>query len=229
MSIQRVFVIFLLVLTGITVTLLIKFNSDFAPSTKMPAKNHPSAVVPSPDTRLSQGAAVPTPVQKKPTIQNTPDFMQYESGSEEEETESEREEINMALAEMGSAEVERRVEAAEQLGAYPTTEAELALIQALTSDSSAEVRSAAAQSLGYVENPSDAALEGLFSALDDQIGDVRESALSALEDFLLGSDEGSERYKRVREGLRLKMESRSVAANTRRSIREILEDLDVPE
>ena len=43
------------------------------------------------------------------------------------------------------------------------------------------------------------------------------------------SEEGSNKYKRVLEGLKAKMASRSVPAGTRKAIQEIFEDLDSPE
>ncbi len=116
-------------------------------------------------------------------------------------------------------------EGAEQLGAYPTKEAEAALLQALTADSEADVRSAAAQSLGYVEKPTEGTLNGLMSALEDTNEDVRLNALSTLEDFLLGSEENSKRYKKILAGLKSKGEGRSVPQDTRDAIREVLQDL----
>ncbi|WP_348759924.1 HEAT repeat domain-containing protein [Candidatus Methylocalor cossyra] len=133
-------------------------------------------------------------------------------------------ELVAARQQLASSDPAQRVEGAEQLGAYPTKEAEDLLVQALASDTSAEVRSAAAQSLGYVEKPSDHTLSALLSALEDQDEDVRNSALSTLEDFLTASDEGSRRYQGILAGLRAKAAARSVPPDVREAINDILQE-----
>lgn len=212
----------LLLLTGITAALLLTSTSD------SPAPVSPDA---QPPKKVDQNAAGPSvsppvpPASGQPPVQSMPNLTPEESEVEAEDDLTEREQVEAALTQLGSTEVEQRIEGAEQLGAYPTKEAEQALTQVLTGDSSAEVRNAAAQSLGYVEKPTDTTIAALFGALEDQSDEVRGSALSTLEDFMLGSEEGSKRYKKVLAGLKLKLDSRSVPEDTRNAIREILEDL----
>jgi hypothetical protein len=189
-------------------------------------------------------AATPAPLAAKPreatpppkTTPPTPAQMQAMAQSaqqppphplieiEEEDERTEKEQVDAALAQLGSADPEQRVEGAEQLGAYPTKEAEQGLVQALSSDAEASVRDAAAQSLGYVEKPSDATITALFSALEDTNEDVRSSALSTLEDYLAMGDEDSRRYRKIMGGLKAKATARSTPDDMREGIRDILAD-----
>ena len=80
--------------------------------------------------------------------------------------------------------------------------------------------------------PSDSTLASLLTALDDQSEDVRFSALSTLEDFMLGQDEDSQTYKRIRSGLSAKADSQSLSEDLKDSIKEVLKDpatANVPE
>lgn len=217
----------LVLLTGVTAVLLITSNSD-APPPAAPAAQAPEKIEQAVSTPAVPQPA-PPPAAVQPPVQGvSPDFAQEDFDSEEDDAQIEKEQVDAALAQLSSPEVAQRVEGAEQLGAYPTKEAEQALTQALIGDSEAEVRNTAAQSLGYVEKPTEATLSALFGALEDQNEDVRGSALSTLEDFMLGSEEGSKRYKKIQSGLQSKVDSRSVPEDTRTAIREILEDQMAP-
>jgi hypothetical protein len=231
MSIQRILVLVLLLLTATTATLLITSNSD------VPAPEEPAPpAMPSPATPQASPAAPakskenpPPPPQagqapvQAPTIEPPPDM-----APEESDEQIEKEQVAAALAQLTSSDPAQRLEGAEQLGAYPSKEAETALQQVLATDSDADVRNAAAQSLGYVEKPTQATLNTLFSALEDQNEDVRLSALSTLEDFMLGADENSKRYKQILAGLQAKVDSRSVPQETRDAIRDIVTDQTAP-
>lgn len=142
----------------------------------------------------------------------------------EDDEQDEKAQVDAALAQLSSNDPAERIEGADQLGAYPTKEAEAALTQAVTSDPEADVRNAAAQSLGYVEKPSEATIIALLGVLEDPDEDVRLSALSTLEDFLASSEEGSKRYKKVLAGLKAKATARSVPEETREAIGEVLQD-----
>jgi HEAT repeat protein len=149
-----------------------------------------------------------------------------------DEAQIEREQIAEALSHLNSQKEEERIEAVEQLGAYPSPDTEATLSQLLTTDSNPEVRNAAALSLGSLDVPSDATLASLLTALDDQSEDVRFSALSTLEDFMLGQDEDSQTYKRIRSGLSAKVDSQSLSEDLKDSIKEVLKDpatANVPE
>lgn len=221
MSIQRILVLVLLLLSATTATLLFMSDSD-SPSSAPPepappmAEKAPPAPKENPVPPAPPAAALPV---ETPIAPQAP-----ESFAEEDDEQIEKEQVSAALAQLSSGDPAQRIEGAEQLGAYPTKEAEAALQGVLAADSDPEVRNAAAQSLGYVEKPTDATLNSLFSALEDQNEDVRMSALSTLEDFLLGTEEGSKRYKKILSGLNAKVDSRSVPQETRDAIHDIVED-----
>lgn len=233
MSIKNIGLISLGILTIATIALLWQGSQE---SGTPSASNPPLATLPTPTPAASPMAgnsSQPADAQPEqsgaavPPVTPVPDGSSPEEMAEDDEA-LEREQINAALAQLSSADTAQRVEGAEQLGAYPTREAEAALLQVLVSDSEADVRSAAAQSLGYVEKPTDATLNGLLSALEDQNEDVRLNALSTLEDFLLGSEENSKRYKKILAGLKTKADARSVPQETRDAIHDILQDLTAP-
>lgn len=146
------------------------------------------------------------------------------STNEGDEEQTEKDQVQAALKQINSPDPKQRVEGAEQLGAYPTKDAEIALQQLLSSDTDAEVRNTAAQSLGYVDKPTVSTLEGLLSALEDQNEDVRLSALSTLEDFMLSTEEGSKQYNKILIGLKSQANARSVPEDTRQAIHDIIND-----
>lgn len=184
------------------------------------AENPPAVHQPPP---VSPPPSLPGNARAQIEAAQNPDMLATEETLDDEQIEQEQ--VNGALAQLASHDTAQRVEGAEQLGAYPTKESESALLQALQSDPEAEVRSAAAQSLGYVEKPSDQTLNGLLGAIEDQNEDVRLNAVSTLEDFLLGSEENSKRYKKILGGLKAKADSRTVPQDTRDAIRDIVQDL----
>lgn len=226
MSIQRILLLALLLLTAMTVTLLIRGYSDEPPPAPPVAEapNPPGRVLSAPANPPAVRPPAPEPLKAQPAPQVAPKALPIE----EDEVLSEKEQVDAALAQLRSADAEQRIDGAEQLGAYPTREAEQALAQTLMADSDAEVRNTAAQSLGYVEKPTEATLTALFSALEDANEEVRGSALSTLEDVMLGSEEGSKLYGRIQAGLKAKIDARSVPEDTRAGIREILEELTAP-
>lgn len=190
-------------------------DSGAKPATPAAAKRNPSSqpgAMKAPPAGVVQNATpTPPPTSAEPV--------------EEAEEPDEQAQVAAALAQLYNAsDVSQRIEGAEQLGAYPTPEAESALAQVLGSDSNADVRSAAAQSLGYVEKPTDTTLNALAGALEDQNEEVRMNALSTLEDFLLGADEGSSIHNKVLTELKSRKASQTVPKETREAIKEILED-----
>lgn len=146
----------------------------------------------------------------------------------EEERQTTKELVAAALWELNSGETAQRIAGAEQLAAYPTLEAEAALTQVLTGDPEAEVRSMAAQSLGSVKKPSDATLTALMGVLEDENEDVRQQALLTLQRFLVGSDERTERHRKILAGLKASADSRSTPRDIRKALRDILEDQPRP-
>lgn len=223
MSIARIILITLLISLGIVVLALFNLESDSSTQDgddPAVATGRPAA---KPEKPAATAATPPPPPSDEDLL--APDEMV-------DDEQVEKEQIAEAMAQLNNSNQEERVEAVEQLGAYPNPETEATLGQLLTTDASPEVRNAAALSLGSLDEPTEATVAALMAALEDQNEDVRFSALSTLEDYLLGQEEDSPNYRRIKDGLRLKAGSRSVPDELKESINEVLRDQEsmaVPE
>ena len=223
MSIARIILITLLISLGIVVLALFNLESDSTTQDgddPAVASGRPAA---KPEKPAATAATPPPPPSDEDLL--APDEMV-------DDEQVEKEQIAEAMAQLNNSNQEERVEAVEQLGAYPNPETEATLGQLLTTDASPEVRNAAALSLGSLDEPTEATVAALMAALEDQNEDVRFSALSTLEDYLLGQEEDSPNYRRIKDGLRLKAGSRSVPDELKESINEVLRDQEsmaVPE
>ena len=214
MSIARILLITLLISSGIVALTLFNLESD-------PGDNEAEEEA----VKTLNKPKIEAPPAAKPSAPHDAGMPGDESL---DEAQIEREQIAEALSHLSSQKEEERIEAVEQLGAYPSPDTEATLSQLLATDSNPEVRNAAALSLGSLDVPSDATLASLLTALDDQSEDVRFSALSTLEDFMLGQDEDSQTYKRIRSGLSAKADSQSLSEDLKDSIKEVLKDPGLP-
>ena len=211
MSIARILLITLLVSSSIVLLALVNLESD---STDTETTEQASPVTTAKPEK-------PAPVQPAP-VPSDEDLLAPDEMAEDEEVE--KEQISAAMTQLSSTNDEERIEAVEQLGAYPNPETEATLGQLLITDANAEVRNAAALGLGSLEEPSEATIAALMSALDDANEDVRFSALSTLEDFMLGQEDDSSQYRRIHDGLTAKAASQSLPQDLRDSINEIIRD-----
>ncbi len=124
---------------------------------------------------------------------------------------------------VGSADDKERVEGVEQLVAYPGMESEIILTQLLLTDSNFEVRNAAALSLVSVKKPLDTTIHCLISALSDESKDVRFSALSTLQDYMLRQGDNLEYNNTIRSELTYRSENTRFPVDTRNVIKRMLE------
>lgn len=213
MSIARILLITLLISSAIVILALFKLESD---STDAEPDEPVVAATPSKPADTSVKELPPPPVSPDEEVL-APDEMA-------EDEQLEKEQIAAAMAQLNGSNQEERVEAVEQLGSYPNAETETTLSQLLIADPNAEVRNAAALSLGSLDEPSDATVAALLSALEDASEDVRFSALSTLEDYLLGQEEDSPNYRRIHEGLSARVTARNLSEDLRDAITEILRE-----
>lgn len=213
MSFKRISLLILLILSLVAVAIRL-----IGPTAPPPAEKPPATALHKPAPEHKHPTPAPLPPTTMPMQPAPPPPV------EEEDEESEEQQMAAARQLLGSSNPEQRMEGAEQLGAYPNRESEALLGQTLASDPEADVRNAAAQSLGYVEKPTDATLAALMAALEDMNEDVRASALSTLEDYMAANDEGSKRYRKIQAGLQQKAAARSTPQDVRDAIRDILEE-----
>ena len=225
MSIKRILLLALFLLAGGSAILWLSGGTPEPPEPQSPSAEDPASALQVAPKDPGHSRAVPPasapPATARPALPPPPPDSET---TEEDEAQSEKEQVDAALVQLNSSDPAQRVEAAEQLGAYPTKESEAALTQLLSTDSDPEVRSAAAQNLGYVERPSDTTLDVLLKSLEDQNEEVRLSALSTLEDFLLGSDQGSKRYTKIVAELQNRTGSQTIPEDTREAIQDVLKD-----
>jgi predicted RND superfamily exporter protein len=226
MSITRIILITLLISSGILFYALFNLESDTDTEVAEPTA---STTDPRKPTQAPAGSpfSEPTPATPAPAAPinaDTLDDAQMLPDEMESDEEIEKEQIAAAMAQLNSTKEEDRIEAVEQLGAYPGPETEATLGQLLATDASAEVRNAAALSLGAVDSPNDTTVNSLMTALEDQNEDVRFSALSTLEDFMLALEEDSPSFKKIQSALKAKADARSVPQDTRDAIKEVLQD-----
>lgn len=141
-----------------------------------------------------------------------------------EERRVEREQVAVALASLRSADADERVGGAQQLGAYPTREAEQRLAEALAGDKSGAVRAAAAQSLAFVKEPRSRGIKALLRAVLEGDPEVRAAALDTLQGYLNGLDPESQAFRQVRKGLAGLAGTERLDRETRATLRELLAD-----
>lgn len=142
----------------------------------------------------------------------------------DEEREYNREQALALDPDLHDPSVEKCIETVEQLGAFPSEEAEVLLIETLAGDPDPDVRVAAVQSLEHFEHLGDETIAGLLGALEDENEDVRMGTLTMLENLVSTEVQGSARYKKIVAGLKKKARSRNTPVETRRAIRAFLGD-----
>lgn len=218
MPISRILLITLLISSVIVAAVFYNLETD---QTEDESQEAVTETVPSPKAETA-----PTSPAKALTHSMDVDSLPPDEMLDDEQIE--KEQIAEAMTQLGSSNDEERIEAVEQLGAYPSPETEATLGQLLITDANAEVRNAAALSLGSLDDPSDATIATLMSALEDQSEDVRFSALSTLEDFMLGMEDDSPNHQRIQDGLKLKAASRTIPDDLKESINEVLKDQQSP-
>jgi len=178
-----------------------------------------AAVQPAPSTSPPPTApTAPVPAPPKPAAPKlTPEQQAALEAQQEEQDQRDATEL------LHSVEVEKRLEGAEQLGAFQNPQAEAELVQALSRDTDAGVREAAAQSLASFSPASPDTWKVLLAALEDRNQDVQAAAESSLESLLLEYDEIPKSLDWVKKALKKASTSRKISADTRESLRGLLE------
>ncbi|SMF94006.1 HEAT repeat-containing protein [Methylomagnum ishizawai] len=189
------------------------FHETIAPSGNRPPPETPQGPADTPPPQVSPRPVAP----QMPGPSSIAPRPALPAGEDETPTGRQR---DSALARLGDIDPGRRADAAEQLAAYANRAAETALVQALAGDPAAEVRAAAARSLGHVRKPNPATLDALFAALQDPDITVGMAAVGSLGGFLAHDETGSKRDRALRAGFQAGAAAPGVPA----AIREILRD-----
>lgn len=136
----------------------------------------------------------------------------------------EKSELARAQQLLASTNEHERIEGLKLLGAYPSPINEVLLVRYLKSQENPNIRGTAALGLSTVGKPSVSTIDTLLSALEDSSEDVRFSALSTLEDYLIFAKQNSAIDKRIREGLRVKLQANRLQADIQKDIDDIVHD-----
>lgn len=204
---------------GLTVTLLVVLALMFSrarqtlspspPSSPVTQTDSPKPVYVVPELRelaTRMGAAVPPP------------------GAEHlaEQRRIEQEQIAQALESLNSTDPLLRRAGAEQLGAYPGTEAQQALAKTLRDDPDPEVRLAAATSLGRVRTPDETVIKALLSVIGQPGHDIAFIALNTLGAYLRQPGLPAGHRRQILAGLERWRHTRNLDRELRESVKQLL-------
>ena len=140
----------------------------------------------------------------------------------EGEAQFEMEQFDDAMDLLNGSKEDGRIEGVEQLGSLTGEESEMMLAKLLIMDINPDLRNSAAQSLETFELPLESTITDLVSALEDESEDVRFSALSTLQTYMLRLEEGKESYKKIELALKDKAANQSIHVDTREAINDFL-------
>ncbi|OAI17978.1 MULTISPECIES: HEAT repeat domain-containing protein [Methylomonas] len=142
--------------------------------------------------------------------------------AEEESVDLEQEET--ARQWLGDHDPAQRIAGAQQLAAYPTPEAGRYLLEALRQDRVGEVRAAAAESLGYFDQPALPVYDALIAALNDPDEAVRFNAFSALQTLMDKLVDQPRLLARLQAKLKQTLKSKKLPADSRVAVEGYLQD-----
>jgi hypothetical protein len=140
------------------------------------------------------------------------------------EATTEKKEMARAQQLLASTNEQHRIEGLKLLGAYPSPKNEVVLVGYLKSQENPKIRSTAALGLSTLGKPSASTIDKLLNTLEDPSEDVRFSALSTLEDYLILVKQDPAAQQRIREGLRVKLQSNRLQADIQKDIDDIVHD-----
>ncbi|MGR8934260.1 MAG: HEAT repeat domain-containing protein [Gammaproteobacteria bacterium] len=146
-----------------------------------------------------------------------------------EEARINEEQVNYARGWLESPDPQQRINGAEQLSAYPTRQAEKLLAKSLLNDLNPEVRSAAARSLGYIENPRSKTVSALLAVLNDGNDDIGVDALNTLIAYVAQEPYASKRARFIIKKLRRIAKAKQLLPNTQAVMRDFLADQSLPQ
>jgi len=186
----------------------------------------PPPSIPPPQAAPSKSKAKPPPdfsmvaerIQALAYRQPTPEEL-------EEEKQYNRRQASGLAQDLDDPNPDKRLRAVEQLGAYPSAEAEDLFTQALVQDGDVRVREMAARTLDTLDEPSTHAIDALLQAIEDDAVEVQQASLLTLERWL--TDEADKaRQARIVDGLKQAARSNRLAEETKEYLQELLEQAE---
>lgn len=204
---------------GLTVTLLVALALMFSRARQTKPPNPPSSAVGRADT--------PRPGYVVPDLRELASRMSSSvspPGAEHlaEQRRIEQEQIAQALESLNSTDPLPRKAGAEQLGAYPGTEAQRALAKTLRDDPDPEVRLAAATSLGRVRAPDETVIKALLSVIGQPGRDIALTALNTLGAYLRQPGLPASHRRQILAGLERWRHTRNLNRELREGVKQLL-------
>lgn len=170
----------------------------------------------------------PNPVIPDPAllVERYQSAQQYQPSSEQlaEDVAFNSQQLAQAKQWLDDLDPAQRLIGAEQLGAYPSPEAEKLLLQTLSKEDDQSVRIAAINSLAYMPSLSRAAQKTLIATLQDHNVEVHNAALTTLQVLLVKPDMSPAMLKQTVAALKQTLRAKRTPPDMRESIHDFLLD-----
>lgn len=132
--------------------------------------------------------------------------------------------IRSAQKELKSADIGTRVDAIDQLAAYPTKASEQLLVSTMQTNNNEEIRISAADALSSVRHPNKATVSALIVAASANNYELRDAALMTLDIYINREPYGSKRTKTILQDLRGTLKRKQLSSIAREDIAEFISE-----
>lgn len=175
---------------------------------KQPAPPAPPPVAPPPNLQaLSSGLKAPKKTEAKTKAAPIVDRQ-----------------IRSAQKELKSADIGTRVDAIDQLAAYPTKASEQLLVSTMQTNNNEEIRISAADALSSVRHPNKATVTALIVAASANNYELRDAALMTLDIYINREPYGSKRTKTILRDLRGTLKRKQLSSIAREDIADFISE-----
>ncbi|MDP3333997.1 MAG: HEAT repeat domain-containing protein [Methylococcaceae bacterium] len=195
------------------------------------SKPIPPELVP-PVAEIPKQLAPEAPPKQLDTPAPQPNLQALSSGlnaKKEPEAEMEAEpiverQIRSAQKELKSADIGTRVDAIDQLAAYPTKASEQLLVSTMQANNNEEIRISAADALSSVRHPNKATVSALIVAASANNYELRDAALMTLDIYINREPYGSKRTKTILQDLRGTLKRKQLSSIAREDIADFISE-----
>lgn len=189
---------------------------------------------PTPPEPAPPTAAIPKqPVSPPPTsVASSPNLQGLSSGLKApKKTEAKTKaapivdrQIRSAQKELKSADIGTRVDAIDQLAAYPSKASEQLLVSTMQTNNNEEIRISAADALSSVRHPNKATVSALIVAASANNYELRDAALMTLDVYINREPYGSKRTKTILRDLRGTLKRKQLSSIAREDIADFISE-----
>lgn len=171
-------------------------------------------------------APPPAPVAPPPNLQALSPGLKTKKGPEAETKAAPivDRQIRSAQKELKSADIGTRVDAIDQLAAYPTKASEQLLVSTMQTNNNEEIRISAADALSSVRHPNKATVSALIVAASANNYELRDAALMTLDIYINREPYGSKRTKMILQNLRGTLKRKQLSSLAREDIADFISE-----